>query len=129
MAQFHVFEHSQPAQGYPQYVAVKDGWCWSAFCGTWGWAFATRLHRLGALLLGGWFVGIVGLFFLLSAMGKSIWILMFILLGLNVCVRLYLGAQGNELRRAYLRQRGYYLAQTVSASTRTAALKFVGFEQ
>lgn len=124
MRQFHIFEHASPAPGHAQYIAVKDGWCWPAFSATWGWALATRLHGLAVKILVGWLGAIVVCYFILTRVTPetSIWLFILLLLIGNVCVRLVCGAYGNQWRRAHLTQRGYYLARTVAASTRTSAL-------
>ncbi|MDE0004025.1 MAG: hypothetical protein OXQ29_15150 [Rhodospirillaceae bacterium] len=127
MRQFHIFEHAHPDQGCPQHVAVKDGWCWPALCGTWAWALATRLHGVAVKILAGWLGIIVVFYFILTRLTPetSIWIFIFLLLIGNVVARFVCGAYGNQWRRTYLTQRGYWLAETVSAPTRAAALAAV----
>ena len=126
MRQFHIFEHASPASGYAQHVAVKDGWCWPAFSATWGWAFAVRLHGVAAKILIGWIGTVVLFYFILTRIAPetavSLWLLLLTFMIGNICVRLICGAYGNQWRRTYLTQRGYWLARTVSASTRTSAL-------
>ena len=124
MKRFQIFEHPKPAQGYRQHDAVKDGWCWPAFCGTSGWAFGARLHRLGVLVIVGWVVAIVVLYmFSTRALpDASIWLFILLVLLANLCARLLLGAIGNRLRREYLRARGYVLVDTVPAQSRSAAI-------
>ena len=124
MARYYIFRHQRPLAGLRQYEAVKDGWCWPACLGTWGWAFAARLHRIGALMLAGWFGAIVVLYLLLTRVTPevSVWLYIFVLILLNIVSRIIIGASANPWRRSYWSQRGYYLVETVEARSPGGAI-------